>query len=264
MKVIDVVEKLEQVVPKSLALSWDNVGLLVGDANANVKRILLTLDVSDEAVKYAVDNQVDLIISHHPLIFGGCKQVVAQDFIGGRIMTMIENHIACYAAHTNFDVTYMGETVSNALGLCDLEVLDVTAEADVPMGIGHVGTLSQAVTLQELAAQTKEKFQLSAVKVFGDAERRIQRVAVVPGSGKSEIAQAIQLQADVLITGDIDHHAGIDAVAEGLCIIDAGHAGLESTAFITCMQNILQENLLTAEKIEIQCLDVKEPFWYVS
>ncbi|MDE7062832.1 MAG: Nif3-like dinuclear metal center hexameric protein, partial [Lachnospiraceae bacterium] len=144
------------------------------------------------------------------------------------------------------------ERLAERLGLTDTEVLEETGTWNgKPCGIGKVGSFEG--TLENCAAFVKERFYISELKLFGDLERRVRKLAISPGSGKSEIAHAVSKGADVLITGDIDHHSGIDAVAQGLCIIDAGHYGLEHI-FVEYMAEYLRRmnpelTVLTREQI---------------
>lgn len=219
---------LEELAPAELALEWDNVGLLVGDERQGIHTVYLALDATDEVIRDAVRCGADILITHHPLIFRGMKQITMGDFIGRRIQNLVRNGISYYAMHTNFDVCVMGRLASERMELENPKVLEVTGEfKGEPCGIGQVGNMASPVSLRECADQVKKQFDVPHVTVYGDLNRQLHRVAIVPGSGGDEIPYAIVAQADVLITGDISHHKGIDAVAQGLCIIDAGHYGLE-------------------------------------
>ena len=142
------------------------------------------------------------------------------------------------------------------LDLHDAEVLEVTRDDGHPEGIGRVADLKEAIPLRECAGYVKDCFHLGPVKVFGKLEQKVKRIAISPGAGKSMTGAALRKKADVLITGDIDHHTGIDAVADGLCIIDAGHYGVEHI-FIGDMKRYLEEN---TEHIEITAAPIQHPF----
>ncbi len=175
-------------------------------------------------------------------------------------MRLIANDVACYAMHTNFDVKGMADLAAAMLGLEETQVLDVTAYTDdTEEGIGRVGRLMAPMTVKECAGFVKAAFSLPEVKVFGKADAVLTTAAVSPGSGKSEIGNAIACGADVLITGDIDHHDGIDAVAKGLCIIDAGHYGLEQI-FVGYMKGYLEAH---CPDIEIVAQKREFPYWTV-
>ena len=139
------------------------------------------------------------------------------------------------------------------MGLKHAEVLEVTcAESPLdgsPQGIGRVADLEDPISLRECCELVKAKYELGAVKVFGDPNTKIRRVAISPGAGKSMISAALEAHADVLITGDIDHHTGIDAVAQGLMIIDGGHYGIEKI-FVPDVAAFLRGNCQITDVIE--------------
>ena len=222
------IAQLEKLSPQMFAESWDNSGLLVGRSNKTIKRALVCVDATDEVIDQAVSEKIDMIISHHPLIFKGIKNVTDDDFIGRRIYKLCRHDICLYAMHTNFDVMGMADEAADILDLSNRSVLMPTFEDNIcKEGIGRVGMLSNQMTLKELAEYVKEQFHIDKVRVYGDLESNVDIVAISPGSGKGMSSYAIKAGADVLITGDIDHHDGIDAVAKGLAVIDASHYGLE-------------------------------------
>ena len=222
----DIMKVIETTYPKHAALEWDNVGLLVGRTEKEVKKIYVALDATDEVIDDAILRGADMLITHHPLLFSPLKKITDEHFIGSRVVKLLQHDISYYAMHTNYDVLGMAELSGAILGLRDAEVLEVT-DAENTEGIGRVGELPCEMTLQECCELVKEKFQLENVKVFGDVNQMVQRVAISPGSGKGMADVALEKRAEVLVTGDISHHEGIDAVAQGIAIIDAGHYGLE-------------------------------------
>ena len=258
MNLKDVIAVLEEQSPTSFACEWDNVGLLAGREDKEVNKIYIALDASDEAVEAAIEAGADLLLTHHPLIFKGLKRIVSDDFIGRRLIKLIQNDIAYYAMHTNFDVKGMADLSAAMIGLEDAEVLDVTAVAEGKQeGIGRVGKLMQPITVKDCARLVKAAFSLKEIKIFGESDWVLTRAAISPGSGKSEIENALARKADVLITGDIDHHEGIDAAARGLCIMDAGHYGLEHI-FIRYMKEYLEKH---CRELEIIAQEIEFPYW---
>lgn len=240
-----ILRQLERLAPKEYACEWDNPGLLAGRLNKDVKKILVALDVTDEVVNQAIESQADLLLTHHPLIFKALKQVNDQDFISRRILKLIQADISYYAAHTNFDAAPggMADLAAERLKLMAEGPLEVVGEQDgQPFGIGKIGWLSEPVSLKRLGELVKERFDLPFVTVYGveAISGQISRIAVSPGSGRSMIAPALLAGVQVLVTGDIGHHEGIDAVANQLAVIDAGHYGLEHI-FMEFMEQYLQQ-----------------------
>lgn len=225
----DITRKLDELAPPSLAMSWDNPGLLAGDPDAPVSRVFLALDASSEAVDAAAKAGCQMLITHHPLIFTPLRSVRTDHFIGRRIFQMIRSGVNYYAMHTNFDISVMGKLCMERLGIPYEQPLETTCEDPSlgALGIGAVGTLPQPMSAQTFARRVREVFSLPPIRVFGAPDKEISKVAICPGSGKGMASWALLKGADVLVTGDVDHHSGIDGVEEGLCIIDAGHHGME-------------------------------------
>lgn len=252
-----VIEILEKQSPKSYACDWDNVGLLVGREDKEIQKIYIALDATDEAIEEAIANGADMLLTHHPIIFKGMKRVTQEDFIGRRIIRLIQNDISYYAMHTNFDVMGMADLAADYLGISDTRVLEITSVSETgEEGIGRYGSLKKEMTVRECCEEVKQAFSLENVKVFGNLERKVKTAAISPGSGRSVISNALQAGVDVLITGDIDHHEGIDAVAQKLTVIDAGHYGVEHI-FIPYMEQYLKRE---AKELEIAVQPLTFPF----
>ena len=239
----EIVQVIEAAYPREAALDFDNVGLLAGRAEKEVKRVYIALDATDAVIDRAVEAGADMLITHHPLIFSPLKKVTDEDFVSRRVVKLIQNDISYYAMHTNYDVLGMAELAEKILGIRDSEVLDITMEKDGKQeGIGRIGELEKPMTLEECCVYVKHKLNLGSLKVFGDMQAEVSRLAISPGSGKTAIAAAIAKGADVLVTGDIGHHDGLDAVDQGLAVMDAGHYGTEYI-FIDDMRRFLEDKL---------------------
>ena len=262
MKCKELMSILEELAPKHMACDWDNPGLLAGRQDKEVKKILLTLDVDDKTVEKAVNDGVDMIISHHPLIFRAMKHVTDEDFIGRRIVKMIQSDISYFAMHTNYDSVPggMADIVAEKLGIVFGAPLEEMGEENgVAFGIGKIGVLAAPMNGRALAKKIKEDFGLPYVTVYGSElweTEPVKVAATCPGAGGSTIKAALGKGAQVLITGDIGHHDGIDAEAQGLMIIDAGHYGLEHV-FLEHVENYLKERL--GEEIEILRMPIAFP-----
>lgn len=257
MKCSDVITILEQLAPESIACSWDNTGLLLGSREKEVRRIAVTLDVTDAVVEEALAWKADLIVSHHPLIFVPMKKITTDGMNGRRIWKLAGADIACYAMHTSFDSAPKGMAwlAASRLGLEEMEVLDdkmndTDAEGVIrEVGIGMVGNLPKPVPCSVFIRQVKEVFSIPAVSVYtASPEAMIQRVALCPGSGKDYIASAIKSGAQVYLTGDVGHHNGLDAREMGLTVIDASHYHMEKI-FVPYVREYLQSNLEGAAKV---------------
>lgn len=253
----EIMQVIEATYPRSATLDFDNVGLLAGRAEKEVNRVYLALDATDRVIDRAVETGADMLITHHPLIFSPLKKVTDEDFISRRVVRLIQNDIAYYAMHTNYDVLGMAALSEKILGIKNTQVLDVTISEDGrEEGIGRIGELEKTMTLEECCVYVKHRLKLGSLKVFGDMEQKVSRLAISPGSGKTAVAPAIEKGADVLVTGDIGHHDGLDAVEQGLAVIDAGHYGTEYI-FIDDMKQFLEEKLPV---LEIVTTPIVHPF----
>ena len=235
MDIKELLDYLGKEIPANYACSWDNCGLQVGHAGKEVKRVYIALDATEQVVCDAAMKHCDFILTHHPLLFSPVKKINTGDFIGRRLIAMIQADLCYYAMHTNFDVKGMAELNSCCLGLQNPRVLEETAEGE---GIGRTGELEQEMSLLDFAEKVKHDFGIPDVRVYGDPNQMIKTVSVSSGSGKSMVSSALMQKADVLVTGDIDYHTGIDAKAQGLAVIDAGHYGTEY-GFIAYMKQEL-------------------------
>lgn len=263
MKLKKIISCLEALSPVAYAEDWDNVGLLLGDEEQEIQHIMVALDATDDVVEQAIEQNVDLLLTHHPMIFQARKQINTNSMIGRRIWKLATHQISCYAMHTNFDIKGgMAELAAARLDLLDTVPLQVTVQENgTSEGIGRVGILSEAMKVSEVAQVVKEKFGLKNAIIYGDAQKKVRNVAISPGSGKSEIRFALQAGVELLITGDIGHHEGIDAVDEGLIIMDATHYGLEHI-FVEYIADYLKQHLTEAankEAVQITPMDTGSP-----
>ena len=260
MRCTDIMRRLEVLAPLSFAEQWDNVGLLAGRSAKEVKSVYLAVDATDEVIEDAVDAGADMLITHHPLIFSPLKSITAEHFIGRRVLKLLQADICYYAMHTNFDVMGMADAAADELRLLDRQVLEVTCEDEIAKeGIGRYGRLPEVMSLSACAAYVKAVFRLPAVRVYGEMNERIEIAAVSPGSAKSVIPSAVQAGVDVLISGDINHHMGIDLVAQGVSVIDAGHYGLEKL-FVPYMQEYCRKKM---PELVVLAAEEKSPYTVV-
>ena len=201
-----------------------------------------------------------MILTHHPLLFSAIKSIRDEDFIGHRLMMMIENKINYFAMHTNFDVAVMADIAADRLGLKNRMPLAMVRETESGLkGIGSSGTLDDELTLAELAALVRKAFDLPQVRCYGDPETTVRKISMCPGSGKGMDADVLKAGSQVFITGDVDHHYGIDCVEKDICVIDAGHHGLEHI-FVPYMEQWLKEN---CPEIQTVTDDNQSPFFVI-
>ncbi len=191
--------------------------------NDDIRNIMLTLDIDSHALKYALNTNTNLIITHHPFLFSGIKSVDFNTYEGNIIKELITNGISLYSMHTSFDMADYGVSrkLSEKLNIKDYHVLhEVNSDLS---GYGGIGTV-EPLNIVEYAKMVKGQLNAVHVKLYcNDDKKLIKKVAFCGGSGSDFIDDAIQEKADVYITGDIKYHQAQTALRNNLCIIDAGH-----------------------------------------
>ena len=222
-KVKDIAAAIEKFAPRSLQEDYDNAGLQVGDPEMEVSAVLLCLDVTDDILLEAERCSCNMIVSHHPLIFKGLKQLVGADPVQRIAIEAIRRNIAIYSAHTNLDAAWDGVSheIAHSLGLENLQVLDPNPD-DPRTGIGVIGTMKPNPRL-EFLRRVKETFNVKALRFSANSPKLVvKKVAVCGGSGAFLIRKAIEAGADAIVTGDVKYH---DFTSFGLNIIiaDIGH-----------------------------------------
>lgn len=231
----EIISTIEAKYPLSLAEEYDNVGLIIGDIDANIKKILVCLDINEAVIDEAINKNIDMIISHHPLIFKPIKKIVNTNPISHLITKLIKADICVYSLHTNFDNAEngMNDVLAEKLGLNNINKLG--------NGTGRYGILYNSMSLKELCALVKNKFNISSLKVTGNLNTKIERVAIVGGAGCDFIGDALASNCDVLITGDVKHHSALDGLNSGINIIDGSHFFTEVVAlpYIASLLNTL-------------------------
>ena len=198
----------EELWPLEGAEDWDSPGLVSGSLTQPVSRVLLSVDVTHEVIEEAENGGFDLVLAHHPLLLKGVKSVSESNSKGSLLSKAIRSNISIYSAHTNADIVEAGvsDVLAKALGLSSVEPLVPTSKNGE--GHGRIGTLAKATTLGEFARLAARVLPSSAtgVRVAGDFDQLVQRVAVCGGAGDSFIDAAIQAKADVYLTSDLRHH----------------------------------------------------------
>ena len=259
----EIFKALREEMPVELALDWDNVGLLAGSYEKEVKKIMTVLDLTSELLQEAVENKVDLIVSHHPMLMSSINRVNDGDFIGRRLVKLLNNDISYIAMHTNYDIAAgcMGDLAAGLIGIkgAPLKITERinAGNTEVCLGIGKVGELDREYTLEEFITKLKNAFDLKSVGVYGSSLLKdgIRTAAVSPGSGRGMYKLAKAAGAQLLITGDVGHHEGVDAKEEGVAIIDAGHYGIEHIFIEDMKRRLLHIN----ENFEILTEKIKLP-----
>lgn len=219
MKVRDIASVIEAFAPLEVQESWDNSGLCIGSPDQAVKGVLVGFDCTPALIDEAVANGCDMVVTHHPLIYGGIKKIQPEDPVGRTVLKAAAAGVAVYAAHTNADKVPAGVSgaMARRLGLQDVRILD---EKD-GVGMGAVGTLPAPLSAAEAVALVKERFGLERVRCSAPIDTPIRTVALCGGSGSSLIGAARSAGAQLYICGDITYHHFF--TPEGFMVMDIGH-----------------------------------------
>ena len=240
MKVKDIAKEIEEFAPCFLKESYDNVGLMVGDHNKKVNKVLLALDCTKEVIEEAKVNNVDLIITHHPLLFKKPSKIVLNDLQGSKIIELIKSDISLYSCHTNLDSTEGGinDKIVEILGYYKGIIMEnINIKGYENAGIGRIVSLNKQVQTTEIIDNVKKKLGIKHVRVAIGNETA-SKIAIINGSGQDFFSKALALKADCIITGDTTYHFVSDYKEMGISIIDAGRFNTEWIVFLEVMKKI--------------------------
>lgn len=226
MNVTEFTTELKRLYPDALSCEWDNDGLMVscGDVR-EVSRVLVTLDVTEEAVRYAAEEGFDVILSHHPLIFRKLSAVTPEGNVPRKVIYSVMNGISVISLHTRLDAGDGGvnDCLAEALGLRNIVKFGIDESPEC----GRIGELSCDMPIDEFALSVKEKLGSEFVHVSSLGDENIRRVAVIGGDGGDFIEAARLAGADVLVTGETSYNDMIDGAECGVPVVAAGHYSTE-------------------------------------
>ncbi len=254
---------LETIAPARLAEPWDNPGLQVGSLSQEIRKVFTSLDPTLNALTSATEANAQLLFTHHPLIFKPLSRLDINSFPGDVVAEAAKREVSIVAAHTNLDATRGGinDILADLMGLRNVEVLKNADEMN-GVGLGRIGYLQGPTALSAVARDVKKVLGTQNIKVVGQRDALIHRLAVVGGSGGSLVTLAYEKRADLLLTGDVGHHVALEAKSLGMALIDGGHFHTEKIAFRVFVKNL--NKILKAKGWEVTFeIDKNEtdPIW---
>ncbi len=261
----NIISIVERVIPPNLAEKWDNCGLQVGDVDWSVEKIWVALDPLPEVISAASQSDVDLVITHHPLIFKPLKTIDVHTPEGAVIQQALKGQVAVYSAHTNLDRVQAGvnDVLAEFIGLKDIAPLSMDPVSGKP-GFGRVGKIVPSLTPTELIRRLKEALKLEHVKVAGDLNLDVQDVVVCSGSGSSIIPEFFNSEADAFISGDLHYHDARLFEFTGKVLIDIGHFASEHLIVEALTDRLKQNFRSEGLKINVEAYAFeKDPFLVV-
>lgn len=225
--VLDILKTLEAAAPLRLAADFDNPGFLVGRGGSEVSKVLVALDITSAVIDEAIKKGAELIVSHHPVIFGSLSSVTDCDATGKLVSKMIKNGISAICMHTNLDFARGGvnDILAELFELSDVSPLDPIEDGSV--GCGRVGTLKEEKKLSDFLPEICKKLSSGGLRYY-DALRPVKNVAFGGGSCGDYVKHAAKLGCDTFVTADIKHNQFLDARELSLNLIDAGHFETEN------------------------------------
>nr|WP_207745899.1 Nif3-like dinuclear metal center hexameric protein [Clostridium sp. D53t1_180928_C8] len=234
----DIINKMESLAPTYLKEDFDNVGLMVGDRNKVVNKVLLALDCTLKVIEEAKKEEVDLIITHHPLIFRKPSNITTDTLQGKKIIELIKNDISLYSSHTNLDSAENGlnHTIVSVLGFGESILLEKNKNI-TSAGLGRIVNLHKEIKLEDLIEQVKNKLNINNLRVVRGTDT-VSKIAIINGSGQDFIGKAMSLGVDTVITGDTTYHFASDYKEMGINILDVGHFASEQIIFFNVMKQI--------------------------
>jgi dinuclear metal center YbgI/SA1388 family protein len=270
--VSDIIDVMNTLAPHLLAEEWDNVGLQIGDPQQKVKNIWIALDPTLPVLDAACRENVDLLITHHPLIFRPLKSIDFQTPLGSLLNMAVRHRLAVFSAHTNLDIVAGGinDILSERIGLTNLKILRKTSApckiqpSDTngsAQGLGRIGTLESSLELITFAKVIKKKMGIKTIRFAGNPSLAVKEVAVCSGSGSGLLPDFFSSAAQVYVSGDLKYHDARDVEAAKLGIIDIGHFSSEKL-IIHALSERLKE-ILPAKGFEVNvvaCDLEKDPF----
>lgn len=234
-KIAEIQGFLVGIAPPELAESWDNVGLLTGDPAQRVKKVLTCLTLTPDVAEEAISEKVNLIVSHHPILFRPVQQITATSIEGKLLLDLMRAKISVYSPHTSYDSAERGINwqLANLLGLEDIGILrPVISEADQAeeKGAGRFGVLPDELTLAQVNQSIKQILGISSLQFVGDPDLRVKRIGIACGAAAEFLNDAHSHGCQALLTGEARFHACLEARALGMGLILPGHFATERPA----------------------------------
>ena len=219
-----VADAINRLAPRRLAEEWDNPGLLIGDPTAEVKKIFVCLDVLEENISRAIELSAQIMVAHHPLIFHAIKNIRFDLPLGRKILRLIKNDLAVFAAHTNLDSAAGGvnDVLAKKIGLVDVKTFE-----DDELSLGRLGMLETPMTAENFARHVKKSLNADNVRLIDAGDFQIKKVGVCGGAGAEFISKAKFFGAQAFVTGDVKYHEAQSAIENKIHVVDAGHFATE-------------------------------------
>ena len=243
MIIQNVCQFLESFAPLRLAEDWDNVGLIAGDRQRELKNVMTCLTITPETADEAVAKNVDLIVSHHPLPFRPVKRLTTDNVPSELLWKLANAGVSVYSPHTAFDsaATGINQMIADKVGIENAQPLAPIIDDAAGLGAGRYGRLASPVALSDFVAAIKTEFGLSHLQCAARGADQVSKVAIACGSGGSFLDKAVHVGCDAMITGEATFHTCLDAKAKGVALILLGHYSSERFAVEALAERLQKE-----------------------
>lgn len=220
MKISEFTAEADKLYPRTLSAAWDTDGLqCCADPERELRRVLVALDAGKNEIEYAVKGGYDMLLTHHPMIFGGAGNIVPSNIDGRHIIALLAAGVSAASYHTRLDAGLNGvnDCLATALGITETETF---GDNEMPTA-GRIGLIPRPTDAQNFAGLVKEALGAPAVRYTGNGH--IKRVAVLGGAGKDFVVPAIAAGADAIVTGEVSYNAALNFSEMGIIVVEAGH-----------------------------------------
>ena len=223
VKIKEICNVLEEWAPLKYQEGYDNSGLIVGDPEMEVKGALLSLDCTEDVIQEAIDNGINMVIAHHPIVFSGLKKFNGKNYVERTVIKAIKHDVAIYAIHTNLDNIPHGVNlkIGEKLGLTNLTILAPKSEEE-NIGSGMIGEFREEMSAEEFLGHVKMNLETGAIRYTNFLKDSVKTVAFCGGSGSFLLEEGKKQKADVFLSSDFKYHQFFDAEND-ITIVDIGH-----------------------------------------
>ena len=247
VSVNDVCQVLQQLAPLAAAESWDNVGLLLGRPEQSVRRLMTCLTLTSTVAHEAVAGNVQMIVTHHPVLFRATKTITSDTIEGRLLLDLIEAGIAVYSPHTAFDNADMGinQWLAESLGLKSIEPLRPFQQG-FPGGSGRAGDFSASLSKAEFLEKVATIVGADYLEIAWHGSDRVSRVGLACGSAAEYLTEAVEAECDTFVTGEARFHSAVECQSRGLNLVLTGHFCSERPAVVR-LASVLSERFSSIE-----------------
>jgi len=226
----EIIDFLREFAPPELAEEWDNVGLLIGNPDDEIRSALTCLTLTPNVAEEAIAANCQLVVSHHPVLFRPVQKLTSENSEGRMLLSLIRAGVSVYSPHTRYDSAADGINAQLAKVFNLRDVQPLRPNLTSPLGSGRWGSLPSPLALGELIELTKPVLRVSTLQYVGNLDRRITKLGIACGAAAEFLRDAAQFGCEALLTGEARFHSCLEAEASNIALILPGHYATERPA----------------------------------